>query len=88
MDEFSVPQNDGQFRSNIGEMSYSVGGNKQPDEESNRPQYSMPGILHFLQTEWARFEMERSQWDVEKAELQVYGPSHLHTCGYILFIVV
>ncbi|ESO96474.1 hypothetical protein LOTGIDRAFT_231798 [Lottia gigantea] len=30
----------------------------------------MPGILHFLQTEWARFEMERSQWEVERAELQ------------------
>merc|ERR1719225_1079700 len=33
-------------------------------------QYSIPGILHFLQHEWARFEMERSQWEVEKAELQ------------------
>merc|ERR1719220_1689079 len=33
-------------------------------------QYSIPGILHFLQHEWARFEMERGQWEVEKAELQ------------------
>uniref|UniRef100_H2ZDP4 Striatin N-terminal domain-containing protein n=1 Tax=Ciona savignyi TaxID=51511 RepID=H2ZDP4_CIOSA len=32
--------------------------------------YSMPGILHFIQHEWSRFEMERAQWDVEKAELQ------------------
>lgn len=44
---------------------------KQQDESGQRPQYSMPGILHFLQTEWARFEMERSQWEVERAELQV-----------------
>lgn len=43
---------------------------QQPDESGQRPQYSMPGILHFLQTEWARFEMERSQWEVERAELQ------------------
>ncbi|KAL5009242.1 hypothetical protein ScPMuIL_014823 [Solemya velum] len=43
---------------------------KQQDESGQRPQYSMPGILHFLQTEWARFEMERSQWEVERAELQ------------------
>ena len=35
-------------------------------------QYSIPGILHFLQHEWARFEMERGQWEVEKAELQVW----------------
>ena len=33
--------------------------------------YSIPGILHFLQHEWARFEMERGQWEVERAELQV-----------------
>ena len=44
---------------------------RQQDESNQRPQYSMPGILHFLQTEWARFEMERSQWEVERAELQV-----------------
>jgi len=69
MEELSVSQNGGQYRSNIGGMS--IGGNRQQDELGNRPQYSMPGILHFLQTEWARFEMERSQWDVERAELQV-----------------
>jgi striatin 1/3/4 len=44
---------------------------QQADDVGQRPQYSMPGILHFLQTEWARFEMERSQWEVERAELQV-----------------
>merc|ERR1711894_323493 len=32
--------------------------------------YSIPGILHFLQHEWSRFEMERGQWEVERAELQ------------------
>ena len=44
---------------------------QQQDEANQRAQYSIPGILHFLQTEWARFEMERSQWEVERAELQV-----------------
>jgi hypothetical protein len=34
-------------------------------------QYSIPGILHFLQHEWSRFEMERGQWEVERSELQV-----------------
>lgn len=32
--------------------------------------YTIPGILHFLQHEWSKFEMERSQWEVEKSELQ------------------
>ncbi|XP_046737972.1 striatin [Diprion similis] len=35
-----------------------------------RPQYSIPGILHFIQHEWARFELERSQWEVDRAEFQ------------------
>lgn len=48
----------------------NIGGNQSQDEHGARPQYSMPGILHFLQTEWARFEMERAQWEVERAELQ------------------
>ncbi|MPC23813.1 Striatin-3 [Portunus trituberculatus] len=45
--------------------------NRQNLEEPNqRIQYSIPGILHFIQHEWARFEMERSQWELERAELQ------------------
>ncbi len=65
--------------SNIGGMS--IGNNKQQDDQPQRPQYSMPGILHFLQTEWARFEMERSQWEVERAELQVnFSNDVLTTC--------
>jgi striatin 1/3/4 len=33
--------------------------------------YTMPGILHFLQHEWNRFEYERQQWDIDRAELMV-----------------
>lgn len=33
--------------------------------------YSIPGVLHFIQHEFSRFEIERSQWDVDRAELQV-----------------
>lgn len=40
--------------------------------ELSRPQhYTIPGILHYIQHEWARFEMERAHWEVERAELQV-----------------
>uniref|UniRef100_A0A182NB88 Striatin domain-containing protein n=1 Tax=Anopheles dirus TaxID=7168 RepID=A0A182NB88_9DIPT len=47
------------------------------DDQNNKTptQYSIPGILHFIQHEWARFELERSQWDVDRAELQL---NHLH----------
>ncbi|KAK2707635.1 striatin-3-like isoform X4 [Artemia franciscana] len=41
------------------------------DEPNNPgPVYTIPGILHYIQHEWARFEIERTQWEVEKAELQ------------------
>ncbi|KXJ73693.1 hypothetical protein RP20_CCG015209 [Aedes albopictus] len=50
-----------------------TGGNGQDDQnnKASPTQYSIPGILHFIQHEWARFELERSQWDVDRAELQV-----------------
>ena len=57
-----------------GSMSAGQGRGGGPPGQQDGPaglQYSIPGILHFLQHEWARFEMERGQWDVEKAELQV-----------------
>ncbi|XP_077381848.1 striatin-like isoform X2 [Festucalex cinctus] len=40
------------------------------DGEAARAHYSIPGILHFLQHEWARYEVDRAQWDVERSELQ------------------
>ncbi|XP_078313676.1 striatin-3-like isoform X5 [Crassostrea virginica] len=61
-----------QHAGQLGPVSGAMGmmTKQQADDVGQRPQYSMPGILHYLQTEWARFEMERSQWDVERAELQ------------------
>ena len=31
--------------------------------------YTMPGILHYLQHEWNRFEFEKQQWEIERAEM-------------------
>jgi striatin 1/3/4 len=36
----------------------------------NLPNYSIPGILQYIQSEWSKFELERAQWQVEKAELE------------------
>ncbi|XP_034947263.1 striatin-3 [Chelonus insularis] len=47
--------------------SDNASGNGTKDQ---RPQYSMPGILHFIQHEWARFELDRSQWELDRAEFQ------------------
>ena len=34
-------------------------------------EYTLPGVLHFLQAEWRKFERERNEWTIEKAELKV-----------------
>jgi len=49
--------------------SMGVAGGRNGSGANNGLQYSIPGILHFLQHEWSRFEMERGQWEVERAEL-------------------
>ena len=36
-----------------------------------RTNYTIPGILHYLQHEWNRYELDRQQWEVEKTELMV-----------------
>lgn len=32
---------------------------------------SLAGVLHFLQTEWRRYERERNEWEIERAEMRV-----------------
>ncbi|XP_029862676.1 striatin-4 [Aquila chrysaetos chrysaetos] len=39
-------------------------------EPTGRSGLSLPGILHFIQHEWARFEAEKGRWEAERAELQ------------------
>ncbi|KAJ3019679.1 UNVERIFIED_CONTAM: hypothetical protein HDU68_010566 [Siphonaria sp. JEL0065] len=33
-------------------------------------QYTLPGVLHFLNAEWRRFERDRNEWGVEKEALK------------------
>lgn len=68
MEENSPSQNINPYKSSSGGI---ISGNKPNEEGGQKVQYSIPGILHFIQHEWARFEMERSQWEVDRAELLV-----------------
>lgn len=76
----------------------SAMGQHHQDEAPRPQQYTIPGILHYIQHEWARFEMERAHWEVERAELQVsnsstelshlltsYLPSLTHCTGWVMF---
>ena len=57
------------------QISYQTDSQTAPSTMANvdtqRPLYTVPGILHFLQHEWTRFEIERQQWETERAEFQV-----------------
>lgn len=47
------------------------GGGGSPGPAGGPEPLSLPGILHFIQHEWARFEAEKARWEAERAELQV-----------------
>uniref|UniRef100_A0A8C2QCM4 Striatin-4 n=1 Tax=Cricetulus griseus TaxID=10029 RepID=A0A8C2QCM4_CRIGR len=46
------------------------GGGGSPGPAAGPEPLSLPGILHFIQHEWARFEAEKARWEAERAELQ------------------
>lgn len=69
MEDTSIRENGAQIQ--MGPQAGSVVNNKPNEPTNSQVQYSIPGILHFIQHEWARFELERSQWEVDRAELQV-----------------
>lgn len=53
---------------NCNNSSGGSNGNATQQNERQAISYTMPGILHYLQHEWNRYELDRQQWEVEKAE--------------------
>ena len=47
----------------------------QPSEIPLPPQsgqdFTLSSVLHFLQTEWRRYERHRNEWEIERAEMRV-----------------
>lgn len=46
-------------------------GMQNTDGSNGQPDYTLAGILHFLQTEWRRYERDRNEWEIERAEMRV-----------------
>ena len=48
-------------------------GSSQPRElqQDGDPGMTLPGILHFIQYEWGRFQAEKYRWEAERDELRV-----------------
>ncbi|KAF9211609.1 hypothetical protein BGZ59_007848 [Podila verticillata] len=41
-----------------------------PQTQPTVAEYAFPSVLQFLQSEWRRFERDRNEWDIEKAEMK------------------
>lgn len=42
-----------------------------PPPPLNGQDLNLSNILHFLQSEWRRYERERNEWEIERAEMRV-----------------
>lgn len=44
--------------------------NNSMEQKDTHAQYTIQSVMHFIQSEWTRLELQRSQWEMERAELQ------------------
>ena len=49
---------------NSGQQQQPTSTTASQPSNGGQPTYSIPGIVHYLQYEWSRFEMQRQQWEV------------------------
>ena len=47
-----------------------------PPPPQNGQDYTLSSVLHFLQTEWRRYERDRNEWEIERAEMRVSVAVH------------
>lgn len=42
-----------------------------PPPPANQENVNLSNVLHFLQSEWRRYERDRNEWEIERAEMRV-----------------
>ena len=42
-----------------------------PPPPQNGQDFTLSSVLHYLQTEWRRYERDRNEWEIERAEMRV-----------------
>lgn len=56
-----------------GGQNGGTNGNPEASQQSNQPQgteYTLQGVMRFLQTEWHRHERDRNAWEIERQEMK------------------
>ena len=46
--------------------------------------FTLSSVLHFLQTEWRRYERDRNEWEIERAEMRVRSRPTTLICNLML----
>lgn len=55
---------------NVGEVSWGSPNENGSTNSLHILKYSLPGVLHFLQMEFRKFEVDRYEWEIERAVLK------------------
>ena len=50
-----------------------VGGQDVPPPPLSGQDFTLSNVLHFLQSEWRKYERDRNEWEIERAEMRVCG---------------
>ncbi|QUC21363.1 uncharacterized protein UV8b_05606 [Ustilaginoidea virens] len=54
----------------VGGMEAGVGSHPNGPNQPQATEYTLQGVMRFLQTEWHRHERERNSWEIEKQEMR------------------
>ena len=46
-----------------------------PPPPLNGQDFTLSNVLHFLQSEWRKYERDRNEWEIERAEMRVRRPT-------------
>ncbi|PWN28418.1 WD40 repeat-like protein [Jaminaea rosea] len=61
----------GQQQQQHGGVAANGGGSQDAASSANQaPEYTLAGVLHYLQSEWRRYEKDRNEWEIERAEMR------------------
>lgn len=56
------------------------GGPDVPPPPLNGQDFTLSNVLHFLQSEWRKYERDRNEWEIERAEMRVRSFALAHIC--------
>jgi striatin 1/3/4 len=88
----SVQQNKGpsilQQQPQLPQSQQPQGGPDVPPPPLNGQDFTLSNVLHFLQSEWRKYERDRNEWEIERAEMRVRSFALAYTCHAFSFLSV